>query len=274
MNKFYLICIFLCAPSLGSAQEIVGDSLYAIGEYARASVAYEYAYFSATGAVRLNEILLKRTYSLKHIGKYEGAFQNLDRADFYQGVDSLRFLLFYESALNAFLAKKADIAWSKLQEIQFEFSDSILKRKILPIEILTLNALNRWQQAHEKFKKFAVLNGLTEDPYPEILNFKMKKPNMAMNLSYFLPGIGQMYAGYFWKGAVSTMLNIGMISFSIWSYLGGYYLSGTFTGVALFYLSYNGGARYAEALANQFNESHIEKFRVKVADKITRTPLK
>lgn len=274
VSKFCLICTFLFVPFLGSAQIALADSLYQRGGYDQASVAYEYAYFSGAHPELKSEILLKRANCLKQAGKFEAAYQNLERADFYTGSDSLRFLLFYESAVNALLAKKADMAWSKLQELQFEFSDSLLQSKILPIEIIALNELNRWQEAHEKYKMFAVLNGIADDPYPEILKFKMKNPDKAMTLSYILPGVGQMYAGYFWKGTVSTLLNLGMIGFSAWSFWGGYYFSGAFTGVALFYLSYNGGIRYAEVLANQYNAAKVNQFKEKVRSQLVKTSLK
>lgn len=270
MNKFCLICTFLCVPFLGNAQIELADSLYKVGDYYHASVAYEYAYFLGIYPQRVNEILLKRTYCLKQQANFEAAYQNLERADFYSDNDSLRFLLFYESAVNALLAKKVDVALSKIKELQFEITDSVLLLKILPFEVLALNELNRWEEAQIKYQQLAGRYSITYDPYPEIIDFKMKNPEKAMTLSYFLPGAGQMYAGYFWKGAVSTLLNLGMVGFSGWSFLKGYFFSGTFTGAALFYLSYNGGARYAELLAKQHNANKISQFNQEVRNHVIK----
>ncbi len=274
MSKFCLICTFLCAPYLGSAQSLLADSLYERGDYDRASVAYEYAYFSEVHPQKVNEILLKKTYCLKQLGKYDAAYQNIERADLYTGNDSLRYLLFYESIVTALLARKADVALSKVQELQAESKDSALLLKILPFEVLALNELHRWEEAHIKYQVLAGRYGIAYDPYPEILLFKMKNPEKAMTLSYLLPGIGQMYAGYFWKGMVSMLLNVGMIGFSGWSFWNGYYFSGAFTGVALFYLSYNGGVRYAELLAKQYNTKHVTQFNEKVRSQVMEMSLK
>jgi tetratricopeptide (TPR) repeat protein len=274
MNRFCLICTFLCAPFLGSGQEQLGDSLYALADYAKASVAYEYAFFSGESYRYANELLLKRTYCLKQLGRFEAAYQNLERGDFYNGSDSLRFLLFYESAISAMLAKQPDIALSKIQELKFEIRDSVLIEKVLPLEIVVLNELGRWQEAEAVYLVLAGNNGWHDNPYPAMRNAKLKNPKTAFTLSYFLPGVGQLYAGYFWKGAVSTLLNVGLVTFSGWSFLNGYFLSGTFTGVALFYLSYNGGARYAEVLANQYNAKKVSSFNQRVRNQLAELEAK
>ncbi len=62
----------------------------------------------------------------------------------------------------------------------------------------------------------------------------MKNPDKAFALSYYFPGAGQMYAGYFWKGLVSTILNAGLIYFSVWNFANGYFFSGAFTGACAF----------------------------------------
>ncbi len=263
-----MICIFLCAPFFSSAQVNLGDSLLRESSYLKAAIAYELAFFEGMPSTLLNNVLLKQATCYKMSGKYDRALLSLERADFYSGSDSLRFLLYYEYAINAMLAKRYDLAYSKIAELYYELpkADHSI---ILPLEILCLNELQRWEEAHAKYQAFARVNNIAEDPYPEILAFKKKNPDKAFSLSFWMPGLGQMYAGYFWKGALSSMLNAGLITLSVWGFLDAYYFSGLFTGVALFYLSYNGGARYAEVLANQYNERKAKEFNMTVSAIVT-----
>jgi len=249
----------------------LGDSLYLAGDFGKAFIAYEYTLFIKTSQPQTNLILLKSAYCLKQIGKFEKARLILDRADFYNGTDSLRFLLFYEYAINSMLVNKYDLALSKMEEMHNEFRDSVKLATLLPLEVIALNELHRWPEAH---KKYLQLTTNKSDPYQEILSFKMKNPDKAFALSYYFPGAGQMYAGYFWKGLVSTLLNAGLIYFSIWNFANGYFFSGAFTGVALFYLSYNGGAKYAATLASQHNEQRIESFNEKIKRQLLDQALK
>jgi tetratricopeptide (TPR) repeat protein len=242
----------------------LGDSLNSLGDFQRAVVAYEYALFVGLGSTEPNPVFLKSAQCLKQIGKYSQAMSQLDRADLYNERDSMRFFLFYEYALNALLDNKPDIALSKMLEARHEFTDTSTFYLLLPLEILALNEMQQWKEAHIKYLQFAKSNSITVDPYAEILSFKMKSADKATALSYWLPGAGQMYAGYIWKGFVSSMLNIGLMGFSAWSFLNGYFYSGAFTGIALFYLSYNGGTRYAGELANQYNKRKVDTFNAKV----------
>ncbi len=259
-----MICIFPCAPFFSKAQVALADSLNSSGDFQRAVVAYEYALFRGLPPTEANPVLLKSAQCLKKLGKYGQAISQLDRADLYNERDSLRFLLFYEYALNALLGSRPDIALSKMKEARYELTDTSDITLLLPLEILAFNEMHQWKDAQAKYLQFAKSHSLAFDPYPEILSFKKKDPDRAMSISYWLPGVGQMYAGYFWKGFVSSMLNLGLVGFSTWSFLNGYFYSGAFTGVALFYLSYNGGARYAEALANQYNKTKVDAFNAKV----------
>jgi hypothetical protein len=269
--KYCLICTFLCAPFFSKAQIALGDSLYFAGDFSRAFIAYEFSLFNRSSGPQTNLVLLKSAYCLKQTGKFEKARLILDRADFYNDTDSLRFLLFYEYAVNSMLANKYDLALSKMEEMHNEFKDTVKLATILPLEIIALNELHRWPEAQ---KKYLQLTTTQFDPYHEILSMKIKNPDKAFALSYYFPGAGQMYAGYFWKGLVSTLLNAGLIYFSVWNFANGYFFSGAFTGVALFYLSYNGGAKYAATLAGEHNEKRINSFNEKIKTQVLDQALK
>jgi TM2 domain-containing membrane protein YozV len=260
VSRFCLICIFLCAPFISKAQIALGDSLSARGAFHQATIAYEYALFQGLAPKDIALVTLKTNTAYKLLGEYSKALALFDRVDFYSGTDSMRTVLYYQYIVSAMLANRYDMAWSKLVELRYELPGKISEEIILTFEILSLNELGRWQEAHLRFKEWAVLNSISADPYSEMLKHKMKDPDKAFALSYWLPGVGQMYAGHPGKGVVSSLLNAGLVAFSIYSFIGGYYLSGVFTGVALFYLSYNGGARYAQVLAEQYNAEKKREF--------------
>ncbi len=95
------------------------------------------------------------------IGKFEKARLILDRADFYNGSDSLRFLLFYEYAINSMLVNKYDLALSKMEEMHNEFRDTVKLAPLLPLEIIALNELQRWPEAHKKYLQLARINPIS-----------------------------------------------------------------------------------------------------------------
>lgn len=249
----------------------LGDSLLNEGAWLAARVAYEKEMFYNTLNIeKYNTLLLKKSYCFKAEGNFESAYQILSKASFYDGPDELRYKLYYEAALNAYLSGHPDLALSIAQEFSFAFNNS---PDLLFIEVLVLNEMQKWQEASEKFLLYTEKNNLSdyESLYKEILNHKFKKEKRAESLSYFIPGSGQMYAGYFFRGSLSALIQGGLIYFSINSFLNGYYFSGTFTGVALFYMFYNGGARYAAKLAAKKNQSVVTAFNTKVREIIINT---
>ncbi len=204
--------------------------------------------------------MVKRAYVQKKLGQFSSAFNNLQRADIYVLSDSLASVVLYEMAINAYLANMYDQSLSKLVELE-TYNHSYKKQASL-IEILCLNELSRWDAAHEKFLNFCSTYSLNiVDPYADPNALKMKNPGKAFNLSYILPGAGQIYAGHFWKGFLSGILNLTAVGFATYSFWGGYYFSGLFTGAGFLYIFYNGGARYAEVLTEQYNEAKSDRFR-------------
>ena len=258
-----MICTFLCAPFFIRAQEASkADSLFAVGEYLPARVAYERLLFNGHSASHL--LILKKSYCLKAEGNYEDAYNTLQRADFFVGDDSLKFKLYYESILNAFLAGKHDLALNKIQELHY-YLPGITQPALDLLEILTLNQLRKFEQAEEKYKSFVAVHNLRDDSNPyQKKNLKMKNPDRAESISHLLPGVGQMYAGYVGRGMTSLLIQSGLVAFGIYSFVNGYYFSGAFTGVGLFYIFNNGGARHAYYLAEKRNKALITRIDTEV----------
>ncbi|MBS1505720.1 MAG: hypothetical protein JSS79_03645 [Bacteroidetes bacterium] len=271
MIKFYLTCTFLCAPFFIRAQETKkADSLFFAGQYLQANVEYERLLFN--GSKSINVLLLKKSYCLKAEAKYDLAYNTLARGNFFVGDDSTQFKLYYESALNAFLGEKYDLALSKIQESHY-YIPAISHPMIDLLEILTLNHLQKLKDAEAKFITFK-----TKYHVDDSTNFymakrfkKLKNPDKAESISHLLPGVGQMYAGYAGRGVTSLLLQTGMIAFTAYSFFNGYYFSGAFTGVGLFYMFNNGGARHAQYLAEKKNKALIEELDTLVKKTVSTT---
>ncbi|MCB0491797.1 MAG: hypothetical protein KDC93_05210 [Cyclobacteriaceae bacterium] len=261
----FWICTFLFVPYSGKAQLALADSLFQNGNFLEARVEYERLIFLQTKDASRNELLLKKSFCYKAEGKFDKAFETLKRTDYYSGEDSIRVQLFYESILNAYLSEQYDIALSLLSEMKYNF-ENIENYNLEVLEILTLNELMKWSEAKEKYLELAANYNLQLDTtaYKDIINTKLRKPEKAVKLSYLLPGSGMIYAGAPIRGFTSLALQGGSVALVVHGLREGYFFSSTFTGVALFYLLYNGGAQYASNIAAKRNNDRINAFKLSV----------
>jgi hypothetical protein len=259
MTRFYLICTFLCVPYFIKGQATgKGDSLFQRGQYMQARVEFERQLFE--GNVNSNELILKKVYCFKAEKKFDEAYATLQRADFFQGNDSLKFKLYYESVLNAYLAGKYDLSLNKIKEMQY-YLPHATHPMIYGIEILNLNHHHKLSEAKEKFDEFKKRYNITDhfNIYERKKFKKLKDPERAESISHFLPGVGQAYAGYPVRGFTSGLIQTGLLGFTAVSFLNGYYFSGAFTGMGLFSMFNNGGARHAQYLAEKKNDQLIDQ---------------
>jgi len=269
MLRYYLLCIFLFVPRFISAQH-VADSLFAAGDLLGARVEYERSIFSGGSPVTVNELLLKKSFCFKAAGDFQSAYQTLQRATETEA-QKLRISILYESALTSFLSGKSDLTLGHLEEIKYYFPDTTSQMFQL-LEILALNETHQWEKAQQKFQTYSTTYHLDLETtsYADIIKYKPKNPGKAETMSMIIPGSGQMYAGYFLKGLASTAINAGLVLFTVYSFSNGFYASGAFTGVALFYFFYTGGATYARTLTEQKNEHVFRKFNDSIKEQLTK----
>ncbi len=257
------ICISLFAPYSGKAQSDRADSLIQSGEYLAARVELEWLIYQGQSQFYANELFLKKSWCYKASREFEKAFATLQRADLYNGPDSVRFQLFYESILNAYLTDKHDIALSLLKELNYNF-EGIENYTLDIIEIIALSQVERWRDAKSAYKKLSQRYHLNLDSaiFDQVLHHKFKSPQKAAKLSCFFPGAGLFYAGAPIRALTSIGMQGGSVAFALHGLVDGYYFTNVFTGVALFYLLYNGGAHYAATIARNKNKAFIEDFQL------------
>ncbi len=237
--------------------------MYGTGQYTKARIEYERLLFENNAPELKNKLLLKKSRCYKTTGDHENAYKTLLRGNLFTPDDSVNFMLRYEIALNAYLAYDYSVSLTQLKQIGFYIKDESLKTQVLFLEVLTLNELIQWEEAKTVFEKYSDLNDLelnVDSIYAFIHKPKLKNVKTAKKLSYFAPGIGQIYAGYPGKGIFSSLIQGSLLAFGAYSLYEGYFFTGAFTGIGLFYSFYSGGARHAEFLAQKKNNERVSRY--------------
>ncbi len=271
MNKFCLICIFLCVQFLtkSHAQNFrEGDSLFRAAQHDASLLAYERAYYEITEfpdsslsaeAIQnaQNACLLRKVYCLKAIGKFEEASKIALRFDLNKLPDSSQYVLRNEVIVCYFLSGSYEDAISQIEQLQFFVKDSTLKYQSDIWKIMALTHLRRYAEAKQCFNGY-VLRRKRSVNVDSVFAFadknRFKNVKKAEALATFLPGVGMMYVGNTTEGLISLGLQLGTLGFAGYSFWKGYYLSGFLTGFGLFQSFYFGGIRRTELLANKKNQ--------------------
>ena len=258
-----MTCIFLCALFITSrAQSNVADSLAAQGHTDRALLEYERIIFESTDATIHNAALYKKALLYKNQGRHAEALKTLERANLFFTQDSLTAQIREQIALTAYLSGNYAATHAQLLQIKHFFPTSYEKMHFL--HVLALNNMAEWPQAKNVYQSYYDQHpGMALSPdeaYGFIENNKFKDPEKAEKISYFLPGVGQMYAGYFWKGLISSGIQAALIGYGAYGLYQGYFFTGALAGVGLFYAFYTGGARHAGYLAHKRNEQLREEY--------------
>ncbi|MEQ8240611.1 MAG: hypothetical protein RIA69_15435 [Cyclobacteriaceae bacterium] len=253
MKQFWLICTCLCASySIKGQSYRSADTLFSKGSYAQASILYEKAYFFNEEVKSRETFLLKKAECKKRLGLYEDAYQTLSRIPIKK--DSVSQVVSAEKILMAYLENDAPKVENELLKYKLRFGAPI-SNNLKIIQFLNYVQLEKLEDARSYLTANQNLlsdtNQLTQI-VPENLKFKSEKK--ARNLSMFFPGVGQMYAGYWFKGLVSGGVQAGLITFTAWSFYTGYFFTGTLSGAALFQNFYVGGIRYSGQLAERKNQ--------------------
>jgi hypothetical protein len=246
---------------VGAQALLVADSLMARQEYALAAAYYEKAIFDQNQAssddfrILTNQILHKKIQCQKALRTFEDAWQTAQRFDLNESNDTLQFKLRYEGALCGYLSQRYNEAFGQIQQTHFYIQDSSLTASLDVLEILTLNELERWTESKAVFSRYVTRNQLKVNvgELYEFLKKKPKNPDKAQLLSFLMPGLGQVYAGYPLEGLSSAGLQALALGFGVYHVLNKYYLIGFFTGAGLFQTFYFGGARRASMMAEETN---------------------
>ncbi len=246
--------MFLCGSFLIKGQ--TARELFDSEAYIEAAVAFEYEYFRDPS----DSTLLYKSYCYKALGDYENALAILTRI---QGLD-----VRYEKALLHYLNE--DYERSNTELLRLRLDGVEFDRNLVVLQVLVEISRLKYKEAREALKENAELLGLEIPDIDYIIDAKAKArdPLRAQNLSLWIPGTGQWYAGHFGKGLLSGSIQTGIVAFTGWSFYTGYFFSGTLTGATLFYTFYLGGARYAKKLAGKTNDEVTTKMKQRLFVKV------
>lgn len=276
MIRYCLICIFLCAGFLTEVA-VAGnnfgkaDSLFLAGNYYPASIEYERAAFLAADNSGRCKALMKKAECLLQSGNFPEAEKTAERIIYTNLSDTLIAESHYRSALCSYLAGNFANAENHLLQLNTFIHDSTLTINSLPLYALVLNELQRWPEAKEKALraiKSSAASASEKDTLQKKINQlyvpenypHMKKLLKAQKMSAFLPGLGQLYAGYFWEGAASAFLNVASVGFMGYCIYTKLYFTGIITGSGVFSKFYLGGSRRLEYLVNKRNYKVLRNY--------------
>ncbi|WP_320003936.1 hypothetical protein [Shiella aurantiaca] len=259
-RRFFLVCICLSGLFLGN--KALASSESDSVDFHLLSLEYR-LYTEELSVDERNTLLMQKATLFHQSNRLSEAIETLLRGNLYGGNDSIRSAVYTRLAYYNYLLKDYKKTQSYLLENAYYFEGTYLANQNLYLEILTHLQLQEWEEAKEKFNRFAALYTLNyEDaryfethPLP-----RLKDSEKAVSISHYLPGIGQWYAGYPGKALVSGGIQAAFVGFGLYNFYTGYFFSGAFTGIGLFYTFYTGGARHAGYLAEQTNAKRLTEF--------------
>lgn len=270
--KFFFSFIFLCGIFLNSsAIALKCDSLYASGQYFEASIEYERMVFNAKNQASLYYYKYKKALCYKQLKEFDRALEELQPIYFTNSNDSLFQRVYYEQSLCFYLNGEPTKALWKIDEYLHRSSDTASNKVFMPVRLLCLNETFQWTEARECFVSYVQMQHFTPEKETEMLqivNIIYKKKNLppiksikkAENLSRFIPGSGQIYAGKTGEGIVNFLLNASILAYSAHQVYNGFYITGYLAGLGFFNKTYHGGIKRSGILASQKNEELIVNF--------------
>ena len=284
--RFFSICIFLCATL--SANRIFASDYYSNalriyheGHLFVASIEFERAIYYETDYNNIARSKYYKSLCYKGLGETGKALEELDEINMFNLPDSLFLLIKYEQALGNYLINDPDKSLLNFEEIRFRFPDSLTTIGIIPLNILCLNSLRKWDEAFRLWNYYLDKSGLDDTI---TMNYKnrisklyskknipvYRSPKKAENLSRFIPGSGQMYCGAVAEGTFNFVINASLLGFAFYEFYTRYYFTGYFAGLGLFNKTYHGGMHRAGLLAAQKNTERINKFNLETSSLMIR----
>ena len=285
MKKIFLIgsLLFHYSHSFGEVPIAIrrgeADSLFLIGKYYPAAVEYERnAFLSANNSARTTA-LLKKAECYKQMENYSEAEKITERIIYTNLNDSLLAEARYQSALCSYLSGDFSNAESHLLQMHSFIKDSSLTKNSLPLYALVLNELQRWDEAKEKVLiaiHLSEINSAQKDILRKNVNAlyvpqnypHLKKLLKAQKMSAFLPGLGQLYAGYFWEGAASAFLNVASLGLSGYFIYETLYFTAAFAGTSVLSKFYMGGSNRLEYLVAKKNYQLLREYNDELKKRI------
>ena len=274
--KFFFSFIFLCGIFLSSsALGLKGDSLYASGHYFDASIEYERMIFKTKSHTEMYYYKYKKALCYKQLRKYDLAIAELQPMYFPNPGDTLFQRVCYEQSLCFYLNGEPAKALWKIDDYFYRSTDTASHQILMPVRLLCLNETLQWSEAHECFLRFikmqnfppeeeAVMQQMVNNLYERSNLPHIKSIKKAENMSRFMPGSGQIYAGKTGEGIINFLINSSIIAFAAQQAYNGFYITGYLSGLGFFNKTYHGGIKRAGVLVSLKNKEQIASFNSRI----------
>ncbi len=213
----------------------------------------------------------------KSLGETKRALDVLNEINIAKTPDTLFAMIRYEQAMCNFLDNNPGQSLWNLEDIRTRIPDSLKTINIIPLNILCLNSLRKWDDAMNLWKYFVDHSDLDDSARMavnvEIMRLydkrslpKYRSPRKAEVLSRFIPGTGQIYAGKFLEGCSNFIMNAGLLGFSLYEFSLKFYFTGYLVGLTSLNKVYHSGIHRANILANDMNKTSMTKFNIRTTN--------
>jgi tetratricopeptide (TPR) repeat protein len=275
---YFSIFIFLCAI-LSTNRIVAADpypnalKIFSEGDFFVASIEFERAIFYETDNNKIIQCKYYKALCYKSLGETKRALDVLNEINIVRSPDSLFYLIRYEQAYCNFLNNNASQSLWNIEDIRARIPDSLKIYNIIPLNILCLNSLRKWDDAVRLWKYYIDNSSLVDssrmavnDEIKRLYNKrnipKYRSPRKAEILSRFIPGSGQIYAGKFFEGSLNFMMNAGLLGFSLYEFYTKFYFTGYMVGLTSLNKIYHSGMHRANVLATETNKIAMNKFNI------------
>lgn len=278
--RSFSICIFLCVllstiSSFGADYFSNALKMFSEGRFFEASIEFERAVFYENDNNRIARSRYYKALCYKGLGETKKALGELNGINLLPLPDSLFLMIRYEQAFCNFLNKDPGQSLWNLEDIRARYSDSLQTMDMVPLNIISLNALRKWDDAitlWEYYIDHSSLDVADRGVFKEEIKLlyhkrnipKYRSPRKAEILSRFIPGSGQIYAGGVFEGSFNFFMNAAVLGFSLYEFSIKYYFTGYLAGLAIFNTTYHSGMHRAYLLASQKNQVSVDKFNLRV----------
>ena len=278
-TKFFLTCTFLCAIfSNSTASSFKADSLFNAGNYFQAAIEYEYLFFKTDGLKKSQLYRYKKALCFKYSGNFQKAVNEFQAIYFPDKTDSLFANVAYEHALCLYLINDHQNALWKIDDYAFMVKDSASLVRFLPLKALIYNEMGDWSKARAELINYSryldqtdqeLFLSMVDDLYNKKNIPKIKKIKTAENLSMFLPGAGQVYAGRPGEGTLNFLIQLSCLAFgahqlsngfTTFQFWNAFPFTGYLGGIGMWNKIYQGGIKRAGIIAEETNQHRIADF--------------
>lgn len=259
--------LWIGCTNKGFSQNNVIDSLLSSGDFESAAIEFERLIMLEQGG--RTKLLISKANCYKKLKRFDKVNRTLARLDISALPTDTLQIVKYDQAFACYMLNELQEADLHLKQAEAQVYR--VDTNLIFLHILVLNELRNWEEARTQFESLRKVT-LVKDSIQERINVlyqnppKLKSVSKAVMYSSFLPGTGQMYAGYVGEGLANTMLELASLSLGAYAAFNKLYVTGFVFGYGMFQKFYTGGQNRVEYLVNKRNYERSLEYNNKLKD--------